>query len=436
MSTNRKHDDGQLPDGWRSVRLGTFAEIRSGIGFPLERQGRQTGAYPFIKVSDMNLDGNEKFIRSANNYVDELDAAELGGSPMPEGTVIFPKIGAAIATNKKRILAAPTLIDNNMVGISLPDEATCNSRYLFYWFQTIDLSTLANVSTVPSITGSRLKQAPISLPPLPEQRAIADVLDSVDDAIERTEAVIAATETLRDSLLHELLTRGVPGWHTEWKDVPGIGTIPADWEVVRLGEVCEITPGFAMGPNRIPRNNPKPYLTVANVQANRVTIGERRFMEVTEDEYQSRTLRTGDVVVVEGHAQIAQLGRSAVVPPEADGFTYQNHLFRIRPSEQCKAAFVCAFVNGPAGRRYFGSFGGTTSGLNTVSATSVRALPIPLPDIDQQKLIAEMLETVDTAIEQADAQLDRLASLKGSIADALFTGKMRKSKLESVRSAP
>ena len=52
------------------------------------------------------------------------------------------------------------------------------------------------------------------------------MLDSIDEAIERTEAVIAATETLRDSLLHELLTRGVPGWHTEWKDVPGIGTIP------------------------------------------------------------------------------------------------------------------------------------------------------------------------------------------------------------------
>ena len=74
------------------------------------------------------------------------------------------------------------------------------------------------------------RSVPVLLPPLPEQRAIANVLDSIDAAIERTEAVIAATETLRDSLLHELLTRGVPGWHTEWKDVPGIGTIPADWE--------------------------------------------------------------------------------------------------------------------------------------------------------------------------------------------------------------
>ena len=60
------------------------------------------------------------------------------------------------------------------------------------------------------------------------------MLDSIDEAIERTEAVIAATERLRESLLHELLSRGVPGWHSAWKEVRGIGTIPSDWEVVRL----------------------------------------------------------------------------------------------------------------------------------------------------------------------------------------------------------
>ena len=63
-------------------------------------------------------------------------------------------------------------------------------------------------------------------PPLSEQRAIAAVLDAIDEAIERTEAVISATERLRDALLHELLTRGVPGWHTEWRNVLGLGTIP------------------------------------------------------------------------------------------------------------------------------------------------------------------------------------------------------------------
>ena len=81
--------------------------------------------------------------------------------------------------------------------------------------------------------------SPSYLPPLPEQRAIAAVLDAIDDAIERAEAVVAATERLRDALLHELLTRGVPGWHSAWRDVPGVGVVPASWEVVRLGDVAE-----------------------------------------------------------------------------------------------------------------------------------------------------------------------------------------------------
>ena len=193
-----------------------------------------------------------------------------------------------------------------------------------------------------SINRQDIFALPLLLPPLPEQRAIATVLDSIDEAIERTEAVITSTERLRESLLHELLTRGVPGWHSEWKEVRGIGTIPADWEVVRLGDVSDVTSGLAMGPHRSPRDNPKPYLTVANVQADHVKIGKPRFMELTEREYSSRTLRTGDVVLVEGHAQISQLGRAAVVPPEADGYTFQNHFFRARSGDRCKSAFVCA----------------------------------------------------------------------------------------------
>ena len=90
----------------------------------------------------------------------------------------------------------------------------------------------------------------VSVPPVREQRAIAAVLDSIDDAIESAEAVIAATGGLRDALLHDLLTRGVPGWHTEWREVPGLGTIPAGWEVARLGDVATVTSGIAMAPHR------------------------------------------------------------------------------------------------------------------------------------------------------------------------------------------
>ena len=229
-----------VPDGWQVVPLGDVAEVRSGVGFPLERQGRRSGTYPFIKVSDMNLGGNETYIRTANNFVDEADVRELGATVFVPGTVVFPKVGAAIATNKKRALTVPTIIDNNIVGITVSDATRCDARFLHAWFESVSLERFANVSAVPSITGSRLKKEAIVLPPLAEQRAIAAVLDAIDEAIERTEEVIAATERVRDALLHELLTRGLPGRHSEWADVPGLGTVPACWDVVRLREVAQV----------------------------------------------------------------------------------------------------------------------------------------------------------------------------------------------------
>ena len=106
-----------------------------------------------------------------------------------------------------------------------------------------EFARIANGVTRFGLTLDATRSLPILLPPLSEQRPIAAVLDAIDDAIERTEAVITATERLRDALLHQLLTRGVPGWHTQWKDVPGIGTIPAAWDVVRLGDVVTIASG-------------------------------------------------------------------------------------------------------------------------------------------------------------------------------------------------
>ena len=141
-------DTSEAPHGWEVVLLGEVAEVRGGVGFPIERQGRRSGAYPFIKVSDMNLEGNETYIRTANNFIDEEDVRALRASVFAPGTVVFPKVGAAIATNKKRVLTVPTVIDNNMVGITVSDVERCDARFLHAWFESVSLEQFANVSAV------------------------------------------------------------------------------------------------------------------------------------------------------------------------------------------------------------------------------------------------------------------------------------------------
>ena len=111
------------------VRLEEVAEVRGGVGFPLDKQGHRSGSYPFIKVSDMNLKGNQTYIRNANNYINQQEADELGANIFTSGTTVFPKVGEAIATNKKRILTELTIIDNNMIGITVSDTEKCDARF-------------------------------------------------------------------------------------------------------------------------------------------------------------------------------------------------------------------------------------------------------------------------------------------------------------------
>ena len=161
------------------VALGDVAEVRSGWGFPNAHQGQEEGEYPFYKVSDMNLLGNETVMSIANHYVSAEVAKKLGVRPAPAGTVIFPKIGAAVATNKKRVLSVPSAYDNNVMGL-VPTERV-SSRFLYHWMQTFDLSRLANDSgAVPSIRKTEAEQVLIPLPDLDTQRKVADLLDKFD----------------------------------------------------------------------------------------------------------------------------------------------------------------------------------------------------------------------------------------------------------------
>lgn len=159
--------------------MAEVAEIRSGWGFPSLHQGQLEGVYPFYKVSDMNLVGNETVMTKANNFIDEATAKKLGVTPAPAGTVIFPKIGAAVATNKKRLLSMPSAYDNNIMGL-IPGKQL-NPRFLFFWMQTVDLTRLAHDSgAVPSIRKSEMERLPVPIPPIEEQARIVAILDKFD----------------------------------------------------------------------------------------------------------------------------------------------------------------------------------------------------------------------------------------------------------------
>lgn len=149
---------------WRTTSLGEICRFQAGDAFPKELQGAATGDVPVVKVSDMNLSGNELFISCANNWLSTPEV-KPDFKLHPAGAVVFAKIGVALTSNRRRILLRPTVIDNNMM------SAVCTSdvdpRWFYYLLTTLDFNEVASGSALPYLTVRDLNRIAVSVPPFP-----------------------------------------------------------------------------------------------------------------------------------------------------------------------------------------------------------------------------------------------------------------------------
>ena len=192
----------ELPNGWRWTTVGSIGLVASGQTPKGINDLNLDGEIPFYKISDMNKLGNERFMRAAEIALDDDQTARLGIHVRERGTVIFPKRGGAIATNKKRILSRPSAYDLNIMGV-LPYIVPTD--FFYQWLLSIDLAALADGSNVPQINHKDIDPLPFPLPPLSEQQAIVSEVESrlsVADEVEKTiTAELKRAEQLRQSIL-------------------------------------------------------------------------------------------------------------------------------------------------------------------------------------------------------------------------------------------
>lgn len=186
--------------------IGEVASIQSGAGFPEKEQGSKVGAYPFYKVSDMNLPGNESHLVTANNYIDEPARKRLRASIFPKGSIVFPKVGGAIATNKKRVIETEGCVDNNVMGL-IADDRVVLPAYLHEWLFAADIYEFSNKANPPSITQGTVKEWPLSCPDLEEQEQIVGLVQTMRGGItalsDHYRQTIVDLGNLRQSLLQK-----------------------------------------------------------------------------------------------------------------------------------------------------------------------------------------------------------------------------------------
>tara|TARA_B100000949_G_scaffold234491_2_gene253730 strand:+ start:3622 stop:5280 length:1659 start_codon:yes stop_codon:yes gene_type:complete len=198
----------ELPPGWTWLPLGHVGVWATGCGFPTQYQGETDKEFLFCKVSDMNLPGNEVEIHTTVHSIDTDVMKKIRARANPVGTVIFPKIGGAIATHKRRLVIKPTIIDNNCSGIR-PIGLT-DDRWLLLFMRNLDLTRYQSGTSVPAVSQGALDPIRIGLPPLAEQKRIVAKVDQLIALVDELETQLAAScataANLLSALVAELMT--------------------------------------------------------------------------------------------------------------------------------------------------------------------------------------------------------------------------------------
>ncbi len=183
------------------------------------------------------------------------------------------------------------------------------------------------------------------------------------------------------------------------------------WETKPLSDVGFIQGGIQKSSKRaVGEGEGAPFLRVANVTPRGLDLTEVHRIGVTPDELAKLTLVRGDLLVVEGNGSASQIGRAAMWDGSIDGCVHQNHLIRVRPlPTRVLPKFLELVWNSPAIRSALTAAASSSSGLHTLSVSKLKRITIPVPPLDEQRRIVELVEEHLSHLDAADAALAQAA---------------------------
>lgn len=402
-------------EGWKKESLSRVAQINMGQSPDSKYYSEEKNGLPFLQ-------GCAEFTgRFPKNvlYCSQTKKVALAGS-------IFFSVRAPVG--KINVADQDYIIGRGLAAISGVDvDQTYLEHYLKY--EASSFRNASQGSTFEAINSSELNKWPIEYPTSkPEQAKIAEILSTVDRAIEQTEALIAKQQRIKTGLMQDLLTRGIDehgNLRTEqthkFKDSP-LGRIPVEWEVQPCAVLClEIIVGIVIRPAQYYRPDGVPVLRSANVRENRITTEDIVFMSERDNEALSKSrLAKGDMVTV----RTGYPGTTAVIPSELDGSNCVDIVISRPNREKVRSEFLSIWVNSDRGKRQVleGQGGLAQQHFNV---GEMRTLLVKVPDISEQERIVNLLIMQNSAIDDLAKNQHKLCTIKTALMQDLLTGKRR-----------
>jgi len=421
----KKTEIGVIPEEWEVVKLGEVIKyIRNGTTKKQNQEGR---GFPVTRIETI-ADGNINPLKI--RWVDELSEEEVKKHLMHKGDILISHINSEPHLGKSAIYEGnpPTLIHGmNLLRLETKKEILnpyfLNYLFSYYRAKGVFISLAARAVGQASINQGRIKTLEVSLPLLIEQKKIAYVLSTIQEAKEKTEAVINASKELKKSLMKYLFTYGpVPlneAENVKLKETE-IGLIPEEWEVVKLGNIGEFQYGYTETATFKPVG-PK-FLRITDISdEGNINWNTVPYCNIEDDAFKKYELHDGDILI----ARIgATTGKTCIVknPPPS---VFASYLIRFSSKkDNVNPFFIYYFMRS---NLYWQQINAIKEGKlkKGVSASLLKNLFIPLPPLHIQQKIASILSIVDEKIEKEENKKKALEELFKSMLHNLMTGKVR-----------
>ena len=398
------------PEDWTVVLFSKLAEVIAGQSPPSETYNEKGLGLPFLQG---NADFGEKY-------------------PLPKAWCTAPQ---KIATQNDILISvrAPVGAINRAdqdyaIGRGLA-ALRANSIESGFFHQAIQrwrwcLQRVAQGTTFDAVTARHFAQLHVLVPTAEEQKAIAQILDAADTAIEQTRKAINRACIFDHSLLHQLLEEGINKEQGKEKQ-------PNHWKTHRVGEVADVGAGLTLGKDLSGfKTIELPYLRVANVQDGHLDLGTIKTIRVRVDKVDGYRLEPGDVLMTEG-GDIDKLGRGTIWEGQIPICLHQNHIFRVRANREILDPYYFSFVvESDIAKRYFFRVAKRTTNLASTNKTQLRAFKFPVPPLEEQREIVKIVRASKAKISALVEKQEALQQLKNALMHDLLTGKMRVNTVE------
>jgi len=385
----------------QNVEIGKIFKVSSG-GTPSRKKEEyfKGGDIAWVKTGDLK----GKFANKPSESITKLGLENSSAKLFPPKTVLLAMYGATIGACSILPFEAAT---NQACAAILPSD-DCYETYLYYYLTSIkDLLINQGVGGAqPNISSGLIKKLKIPLPPLPEQKKIAEILDAADNLRQKDQQLIDHYNTLSQSLFLDMF--GDPVGNKK------------NWKVKKLSEVCSTQLGKMLSQASKQNINPKKYLRNANVRWGYFQLKDILEMDFHEKDIKKFALDYGDLLVCEG----GDIGRCAIWKDNLKDCYYQKALHRVRVN---KSVLTPEYM-----QSYFywmSKLGGLRSSTSEVTfshltAEKLKKLEVPTPPINLQNKYSEHLLVLDKQKQQAQASLKKSEELFNSLLQKAFKGEL------------